>query len=177
MCDVTVLAHACSVLAPPPPLHVASLNPPSTSISTPDMASQNPGGGGYYGWGSPQQHPQQPHHQQQAHAQYTPTRNIHPAHHPPQQMEPDLPTVLLALADTYISAAHANGYKSSLGTASDADAYCRLVATGLACFETALRVWCALGVRGLEGVLMVSTVSTAATRRGYRQVALCEHIV
>jgi len=135
------------------------------------MASQNPGGGGGgssdgdYGWGPPTQ---------QQHAQYTPIRNAHHAHHhghgqsPAQPGVPDMPVVLLALADTYITAAHANGYRVSFGTASDTEAYYKLVATGLACLETALQVGhCAMGGEGaVRGEMLTTwgTVSATATR-------------
>jgi hypothetical protein len=51
-----------------------------------------------------------------------------------------MPTVLLSLADTYITAAHSNGYKTALGTDVDVQAYYALVATGLRCLEAALQV-------------------------------------
>ena len=53
---------------------------------------------------------------------------------------PDIPTALIALADTYIGAAHSTGYKTALGTGEDARAYSKLVATGLGCLEGVLQV-------------------------------------
>ncbi|KAF8248864.1 hypothetical protein K440DRAFT_599777 [Wilcoxina mikolae CBS 423.85] len=50
-----------------------------------------------------------------------------------------MPSVLLALADTYITAAHSSGYKTALGTDEDVGGYYALVATGLRCLEAALQ--------------------------------------
>lgn len=50
-----------------------------------------------------------------------------------------MPTVLLSLADTYITTAHSNAYQSALGTPADVQAYYTLVATGLRCLEAALQ--------------------------------------
>lgn len=84
----------------------------------------------------------------QHHHQHHPGSHRPIAHSPvPRQQHipvgPDMPTVLLSLADTYISAAHTSGYKTAVGTAADAGAYYKLVSTGLGCLEAALQV-CAL---------------------------------
>ncbi|KAA8913163.1 cohesin loading factor [Sphaerosporella brunnea] len=52
---------------------------------------------------------------------------------------PDMPSVLISLADTYINTAYANGHKTALGSDAEVKAYYKLVATGLQCLEMALQ--------------------------------------
>ncbi|CCX09270.1 Similar to MAU2 chromatid cohesion factor homolog; acc. no. O94459 [Pyronema omphalodes CBS 100304] len=56
-----------------------------------------------------------------------------------QNQGPDMATVLLALADTYITAAHSTGIKTMFhGDDIDKEAYITLISTGLRCLEAVL---------------------------------------
>jgi hypothetical protein len=108
------------------------------------MAAPNPNGG-YYGAGAgaggwaPAGYipPQTPTRMQPVYS--TPQRYAQPAP-PPPPPGPEMAGVLLSLADTYITTAHANGHKAATGSDAEVKAYCKLVATGLQCLEAALQV-------------------------------------
>lgn len=128
---------------PPPPIYTNLPPPPRT----------------------PQQH-------QRYSAQQTPTRQT-----PRPGGAPEPPAVLLALAETYFEAAHKSGYAVAVKRpgeeALDAQAYCKLVATGLGCLEAALQVGCPFGETGEDAVLM-GLVSAATTGGGDGEAKVCE---
>jgi hypothetical protein len=163
-------------IPPQTPTRMHPLLPAQQVYNTPQQAQYNQ-------WASaaPQTTPQgirYPHHAASGHHAVTHSPVPYSQHQQqPVPQGPDMPTVLLSLADTYITTAHVNGYKSVQGSDSQVKAYCKLVATGLGCLEMALQVFCGDGGVLVQGDVDGRLVPASAAHRGDDTVTACEYFV